>query len=308
MFGTEYRNTFGYSTLVNLTDSEIAGRINDYDIWTIPPRSQGKSDILSWDKLYSYDLTGSGSTYQFDRTATELTASLSYTYLFPNQALKVEVPEVSYHGDEVGILGYNETSRVVDVYRTDQTTEHNEIKRVTVNPGQFFYVRVMKGQDFGFSDAVDTVDYQVPRRFYRSSFPYYTSVLQERVQKGAAGQGLELVLLGGGPVAEFPIVTASEDLDVVPSGFALHANHPNPFSKSTTIEYEIPKVSAVTIRVYDIMGRRVRTLVDVLASAGAASVGWDGRDDAGAPMASGTYIARLETSGFSASRMLVLAR
>jgi len=95
---------------------------------------------------------------------------------------------------------------------------------------------------------------------------------------------------------------------VVPSQVALHANHPNPFNESTTLRYEIPDLSSVRLEIFDIMGRRVRTLVDGVGTAGAASATWDGDDTAGRSLSSGTYLARLEVGGYVLTRTMVLAR
>ncbi len=75
--------------------------------------------------------------------------------------------------------------------------------------------------------------------------------------------------------------------------FRLFQNYPNPFQDQTTITYEVERAGPVTVTVYDLLGRRVRTLIDETQPAGAYQVGWDGRDAAGQPVASGTYFYRL---------------
>jgi alkaline phosphatase len=85
------------------------------------------------------------------------------------------------------------------------------------------------------------------------------------------------------------------ELDGVPAAFALHGNYPNPFNPSTTIKYDLPRTTQVALRVYDLHGRLVRTLVDGVHSAGGHEVVWDGRSEAGRPMASGIYYCQLAT-------------
>jgi hypothetical protein len=90
--------------------------------------------------------------------------------------------------------------------------------------------------------------------------------------------------------------------------FRLHPNVPNPFGVSTMIRYDVPGESRVRIRVFDVAGRLVRTLVDGERIRGAGLTVWDGGDDAGRFVASGIYFCRLEASGLTDTRKLVLLR
>ena len=89
---------------------------------------------------------------------------------------------------------------------------------------------------------------------------------------------------------------------------ALHPNHPNPFNPSTTIRYELAAAGDVRLRVFDAAGRLVRTLVDAREGAGAHDVVFDGRDDAGRPMASGVYFYRLDAGSATQTRKMVLLK
>ncbi len=106
---------------------------------------------------------------------------------------------------------------------------------------------------------------------------------------------------------------AAQTVDL-PKSFALLPNYPNPFNPNTTISLVIPHVSPtgqarITLHVYDINGRQVRTLVNGQMEAGEHQVVWDGTDDRGVPVASGVYFYRLTTgSGFVATRKMVLLR
>jgi hypothetical protein len=94
-----------------------------------------------------------------------------------------------------------------------------------------------------------------------------------------------------------------------PKRFALYANVPNPFNPTTRIRYQVPDGGAlVTLRVYDVTGRLVRTLVDGTHSAGVKTVQWEGRDDRGIPVASGVYYYRMQAGTFSRTRSMVLLK
>jgi hypothetical protein len=85
----------------------------------------------------------------------------------------------------------------------------------------------------------------------------------------------------------------------------LHANHPNPFGASTAIAFSTPREARATVKVFDLSGRLVRTLLDDTLPAGNHSVTWDGRDDLAREVVSGIYFYRLETPEFSQTRRLV---
>jgi ligand-binding sensor domain-containing protein len=78
-----------------------------------------------------------------------------------------------------------------------------------------------------------------------------------------------------------------------PAPFMLHGNYPNPFNPSTAIEFSLPAASRVKLTVYDTTGQIVRELASGMLPAGKHSLAWEGRDDAGRPVSSGLYFARL---------------
>ncbi|MBU2501965.1 T9SS type A sorting domain-containing protein [bacterium] len=85
--------------------------------------------------------------------------------------------------------------------------------------------------------------------------------------------------------------------------------HPNPFNPRTTISFTLERSGPATVRVFDAAGRLVRTLAaGSTLNEGAHALEWDGRDDAGRPVPSGTYLARLETADFAAVRKMALLK
>ncbi len=92
-----------------------------------------------------------------------------------------------------------------------------------------------------------------------------------------------------------------------PQQFELLQNYPNPFNPETAISYRLPAVSQVQLEIYNPIGQRVRTLVNRRQAAGRYTVQWDGRNDAGQPVASGVYIYQLKAGErFVQSRKMVL--
>jgi hypothetical protein len=103
---------------------------------------------------------------------------------------------------------------------------------------------------------------------------------------------------------------AVEEIDspTWPSNFSLYQNYPNPFNPETKIEFSLPSRSLVKGNIYDILGRKVKTLVDVELSAGRKVVTWDGKDDNGQDVTSGVYFFRLRAGEFVQTRKMVLLR
>jgi hypothetical protein len=89
---------------------------------------------------------------------------------------------------------------------------------------------------------------------------------------------------------------------------ALLPNRPNPFNPSTRIEFDLAHAGRARLRVFDVSGRRVATLLDRDLAAGRHSAFWSGRDDEGRPVASGVYLYRVEAPGFTQTRKMALLK
>jgi len=94
----------------------------------------------------------------------------------------------------------------------------------------------------------------------------------------------------------------------IPSNFNLEQNYPNPFNPITTINYQVPEQTIVELSIYNILGQKVRTLVNENKSPGYYDITWNGRDDSGVPVASGIYFYRLKTESYIKTRRMVLIR
>jgi hypothetical protein len=93
-----------------------------------------------------------------------------------------------------------------------------------------------------------------------------------------------------------------------PGTFTLAQNEPNPFNPATTIRFQLAEPDRVRLAIYDVAGRLVRTLVDAPVGTEAMRIAWDGRDDLGAEVPSGTYLYRLQTSRESRTKKLSLVK
>lgn len=115
--------------------------------------------------------------------------------------------------------------------------------------------------------------------------------------------GLNALMIYGNPP-----VGVSEGTTGMPKEYNLYACYPNPFNPSTTIAYDLPRASRVELKIYNLLGQEVRTLVNATKNAGRQTVVWDGRNDAGDAVSSGIYIYRIVTPGFTKSMKMMLIK
>jgi hypothetical protein len=107
-------------------------------------------------------------------------------------------------------------------------------------------------------------------------------------------------------VVDFAVL--STDLDLIPEVFALHQNYPNPFNPTTQIKYDLPEDAMVSITIYDVMGRRVKSLVSTTQSAGYRSIQWDATNNLGEPVSAGMYIYMIQAGEFRQNKKMVLLK
>ncbi len=92
-----------------------------------------------------------------------------------------------------------------------------------------------------------------------------------------------------------PVVGIDGISGQLPRSFAIAQNYPNPFNPATTIRFQLPKASEVSLVIYNLLGQRVRSLIHQRLEAGYHSVSWDGTNDLGQPQATGIYIYRFSS-------------
>jgi hypothetical protein len=104
------------------------------------------------------------------------------------------------------------------------------------------------------------------------------------------------------------LVGVRNEPTMVPDRFFLSQNYPNPFNPATTISYGLPQDTDVRLDVYNIMGQKVRMLVDGWQAAGYKSIIWDGHDGSGRSVASGLYFCRIKTIDYQMTRKMLMVK
>lgn len=105
-----------------------------------------------------------------------------------------------------------------------------------------------------------------------------------------------------------PVFVEFNAPNTVPKNYALHQNYPNPFNPSTNIVYELPVGARVKLEIYNILGQKIKTLVDRDMPLGVHQIAWDGTDDHGRRVSSGIYVYVLKAGTFKESKRMLLLK
>jgi hypothetical protein len=109
-------------------------------------------------------------------------------------------------------------------------------------------------------------------------------------------------------VGDYDPTEVGDETPAAPETFKLLQNYPNPFNPNTTIEFQVPRTSDVTIKIFNILGREIYTLADRTFQPGQHSLLWNGLDNAGRPVSSGMYLYRIQAGDFVDVKKAVLIR
>lgn len=190
-------------------------------------------------------------------------------------------------------------------------TAHNEGELIVVDARQD---TVLKTLSIGANPRAISFSPDGTQAFVTSSFSNEVTILNTRtdavlstyaVGQNPRGIALDLPSMSGSE-------TAVNEAAVTPDAFSLHPNYPNPFNASTQITYVVPEVpnrqTVVELKIYNLLGQQVRTLVRQRQDAGIYRVEWDGRNEMGNDLASGVYVLILRAAADRAVQKMLLLR
>lgn len=176
--------------------------------------------------------------------------------------------------------------------------------------------KVSKGEYISAITGFDNIIQQNPNSeeaFYAEIDILTTSLLADtgNTQLGKIGNGKYLVKGSSDYMNKlntlmknhFGVEDKGKKEKIIPTEYTLFQNYPNPFNPVTIIRYDIPKAGNVELKVYDILGREVKVLVNEIKSAGRYEVEFNASD-----LASGIYIYRIQTPDFTKSQKMILVR
>jgi hypothetical protein len=146
-------------------------------------------------------------------------------------------------------------------------------------------------------------------RTYPSPFVYALTVHDAKLTAGG------YFTIAGNKVSAYLAQWTKSTTDVeehdgtnLPDAFSLVQNYPNPFNPATTIEYKLPSRTQVTIEIFNVLGQKVRTLVNETKAAGSYSTEWDGIDDAGKAVSTGVYLYRYSAGEVVQTKKMMLLK
>jgi hypothetical protein len=191
----------------------------------------------------------------------------------------------------VAPLNNSATNTLTPLLDWDSTVAATSYKLVVSTDSTF--TTTMLGQDLASSD------YQIQSGLLTDNTKYYWKV--RTINEGGVGPWSE--------TSSFTITTTGvEDEKQLPTEYALLQNYPNPFNPTTTIHFDLPEQTKVVLKIYNILGHEVRTLVSGVVDVGYHSYIWDGKNQSGKDVSSGIYLYRIETDKFSNTMKLLLTR
>ncbi len=239
--------------------------------------------IVEWAGVDHYNPIGNPETFE-----VILNADGSIVYQYATVAVG--------NSCTIGIENADGTDGLQAVYNADYVTSGMAI-RFAVDPTlRWLSVSPVSGSVPAGGST------QVTLQFDATELP--VGVYSANLLVGTNDQANRLVTL---PVT-FSVGDATAVTDALPRSLVFSGAAPNPFNPMTSLKFALPHSAHVDLRIYDISGRLVRSLVSDVRPAGDNEVQWNGTDAAGRGVASGTYYARLTYEGTVATRSLVLVR
>ena len=157
--------------------------------------------------------------------------------------------------------------------------------------------------DFPYSESVDVglvTEYTLSH--LKPGITYYIAVTCYDNSGDESWYSKEIEMIPGTPVC------SETSICELPKNCALYQNYPNPFNVNSQIRYQIPEASHVTLKIFNILGQELRTLVDNDLTAGSYTAAWSGRDSHGAEVSAGIYFCTMQAGEFSQTMKMVLLR
>jgi hypothetical protein len=199
-------------------------------------------------------------------------------------------------------------SNLTDAYKLKWNTS-KEVDNEVVD--YLIYVQIGKMQVEMVHDTTDTSYAITYQEFLENVFEPFPMLSRATVRFSiSATDGIDTVKVTGDDRVVFVnrydyLSTESEG---IPTEFALHENYPNPFNPTTTLRFDLPDISDITLTIYNMLGQKVRTFIMQSTPAGYHSVKWDATNDYGEQVGAGVYLYQLQTKDFVKTRKMVLLK
>jgi hypothetical protein len=260
------------------------------------------NDTLRLKPVADYFGTSSVKAFVSDGQLKDSTA-FSFTVLNVQDA-PYPFDWVSTASDSINIT----QSNLTDAYKLKWNTS-KEVDNEVVD--YLIYVQIGKMQVEMVHDTTDTSYAITYQEFADNAFELFPMLPRVTVKFSMeATDGIDTVKVTGEDRVVY--VNRYEYLSTegegIPTAFALHENYPNPFNPTTTLRFDLPEVSDVTVTIFNMLGQRVRTFNMNDTPAGYHSIKWNATNDYGEQVGAGVYLYQLRAKQFVKTRKMVLLK
>ncbi|MEC9274658.1 MAG: T9SS type A sorting domain-containing protein, partial [Candidatus Neomarinimicrobiota bacterium] len=104
------------------------------------------------------------------------------------------------------------------------------------------------------------------------------------------------------------LTISNDKITQIPTIFFVYQNYPNPFNPITTLRYDLPENGLVNITIYDMLGRKIRTLINEQQDPGYKSLIWNATNDYGKPVSAGIYLYQIQAGEYISTKKMVLLK
>jgi len=274
---------------------DAAGYFTQFSIW----REVSTDTANIWDFISVVPWMGNEDVYS--RVVPTLGDSTADTTYYNTFKVTAHTDDIDLFHDSEPVTGYsidNLHPAVPQGLMAVQNATGVFLEWLTAEDEDFSYHNIYKNN-------LDSVD---PATVFTTSDSFYVDL---DIASGSWQYWVTAVDSAGNESESSEIVSVllSNDQDVaMPTVYTLEQNYPNPFNPSTQIRYALPEQSMVTISIYDMMGRKVRTLVSQSLSPGYHTTIWNATNDNGLVVSAGMYIYMIQAGTYQQMKKMVLLK
>jgi len=271
------------------------GYFTQFSIWREVPTDS--ADL--WDFIVSVPWIGVDEEYS--RVVPTLGDSTADGIHHSTFRVTAHTEDVDFYHDSEPITGYSVDNLHPTVPQGLMAIQNGAgviLQWLTAEDEDFSYHNVYK-------NSLDSVD---PATIFTTSDSFYVDL---DIADGSWQYWVTSVDSAGNESESSDIVSvllANEEEVAIPTVYALEQNYPNPFNPSTQIRYALPEETMVTISIYDMMGRKVRTLVSQSQSPGYHTTLWNATNDNGRSVSAGMYIYTIQAGTYQQMKKMVLLK
>jgi flagellar hook assembly protein FlgD len=284
--------TTGPTQDVDFTTTEVSLNLKDHTGGLMTDTDAGTASYYSPTTGTWYNIGGTGTN---GYVRIELLPVSGYhfrmTYAYVTQQL----------GPMAVSLG---PTQAVDFQTGQLTVRLEDASHNPLSGGNARYYDGAAWRNIGTTDGTGMLSRELLPQNYYVDMTYSSQTKQHYPVAVTAGGTITTTFTWNGVSLSKP----GEKVVVIPKEFGLSQNYPNPFNPTTTIDFQLPEATEVTLAIYNVVGEKVRILEQGQKPAGSYKAIWDGRNDQGEMVANGFYIYRLTAGTFTAVKRMVFMK